>query len=105
MIRSESRAIATSAVAASARTTDGTGGLSAARRARKEDHAVGVPRYLLERAHHHGIAVSLRAGERHRGPQPGIQLALELLDHALLVLCARDVPFGDQHLSVAWLHA
>src|SRR5579859_2669683 len=103
MIRSESRASATSAVAA--RTSSTGPRLPAARRAREEDHAIGVPWDLCERAHHDRLPTPGGPPGGHRGPQPGIQLAAELLDQALLVLGVRDVALGDQYLTVPGLHS
>ena len=36
--------------------------------------------------------------------RPAIELVAELLDQSLLVLRARNITFGDQHLSMARLH-
>src|SRR5947209_10633742 len=103
MIRSESSASATMAVAASA-STNWAGGLPAARCPREEDHAVGVPRDVLERAHHARLTPAFRAGQRDRRPHPRVELAAKLLDQAPLVLREVDVALGDQHLAVARLH-
>src|SRR5690349_3046571 len=103
MIRSESSARATSAVAASASSMVAAP-LPAARRPREEDHAVGVPGNLFERADHDRLTPALPAGDRHGRPQAGIELAPELLDQTLLVLGPLYVSFGDQNLSMARFH-
>src|ERR1019366_9227815 len=102
-IRSDSSASATSAVAASASSTSG-GGLPTARRAREEDHPVGVPWDVLKRPDHPRLAATSRTGERHGRPQSGVQLAAKLFDQALLIGGDVDVSLRDQNFTMAWLH-
>lgn len=80
-------------------------GLPAAGRPRKENHTVGVSRYVLEAGHHASLPPTRVIRERNRGPQPGVQLPAKLLDQALFILAVFNVTLGDQHLAVSGLHS
>src|SRR5262245_1480176 len=80
-------------------------GSGSSRRAWEEDHAVGVPRDVLERLDHARLAAPGRRSLGDAGPPALIELAADLLDEQLLLLGHLDVPFSDQHLTVAGLHA
>src|SRR3954469_10240069 len=77
----------------------------AARSAREEDDAAGVPRDLLDRAPHLRLPPAGLGDRRHRRPHAVVQLAAEELDEALLVLGDIDVALGDQLLAGARSHA
>src|SRR5689334_8489258 len=67
---SQSSATTTIAVAlrASSMALAAAGGLG------EEDDALGVARHLVEAAHHLRLAATAGAAERHRGPQPLVEL-------------------------------
>src|SRR3954454_11345600 len=101
---SASSATTTMTTVAKASSTAGFG-LPAARGARKEDHAVGVPRDVAERPDHLGLAPAGPPGDGNGGPHAGVELAAKLLDKLLLLTRDLDVTLRDQHLAVAWSHA
>src|SRR4051794_32883219 len=101
---SASSATTTMTTVAKASSTAGFG-LPAARGAREEDHAVGIPRDVAERLDHLGLAPAGLPGDGNGGPHAGVELAAELLDELLLLTRDLDVTLRDQHLAVPWSHA
>src|SRR5215213_4201241 len=102
IVDSHSRAMTTIAEAMSAAVTERL--LRAARRAREEDDAVGVPRDLAEVLDHRRLAAAVARGDGNGGPHPRVELAPELVDEALLVGGDLEVTFGDQLFAVARPH-
>src|ERR1700727_2609881 len=97
---SETSATATIAVATSARTISG---LTAAGRAREEDHALGIARHVLEALDHLCLTPTVLDG-RHRCPEPFLELQAKLLDQAQLVRGQLHVALRDQNLAVTRSH-
>src|SRR3954469_26062345 len=100
-----SHSSATTTIAVALRASSMAATLPAARGLREEDDAVGVARDLVERAHELGFAAAPGPVERHRGPEPLVELLTEGLDQRALLLGDLHVAFGEQHLAMAGLHA
>ena len=79
--------------------------MTAAGRAREEDHAVGVAGDVLEVLDHLRLAPAGLAGERDRGPHAQVELGAEGLDELALLLADLGIALGDENLTVAGLHA
>src|SRR4051812_19335040 len=95
------RAAATIARTSSASSTAG----SAARRAWEEDHAVGLGGNLGVGLDHPCLAPPiLGSGLRHGGPHALVELAVELLDQALLVLLHARIALGQEDFAMTRLH-
>src|SRR6266540_3419737 len=95
-------AIVASSIASSGPASAGSG---SSRCPWEEDDAVGVARDLVEHLDHPRLAPPSRGPLGDGGPHALIELAAELADEQLLLLGHLDVPFGDEHLTVAGLHA
>src|SRR4029453_8655086 len=93
---------ASSIVSSSAPAAAGSG---PSRRAWEEDDALGVARDVVERLDHARLAPPGSTPLGDGGPHALIELAAELADQQLLLFGHLDVPFGDEHLTVAALHA
>jgi hypothetical protein len=103
MATSHSSATTTMAVALRASSTSASDLLRSARGARKEDHALGVPWYLLEALDQLGLPIAGPAGDGDGGPHAEIKLLAKRLDECPLLLGDLYVALGKDNLAVTRL--